>query len=270
LSDGSGNYCRNPDGGVTIWCYTTNRNKRWDYCDPLKVNAVWKESTGTYLSGNNDKKIKTSYIEECKKACVEETSFLCKSFDFYKRGKYCNLSKKAPGDKGVSTGRSSDYTLYQRIKFAAPKTAFKKYDKGRAISGWNTKRITGGTIEDCKDSCYYEKSFYCRSIDYTTNQKWCDLSIKSFKDSGIRTAYNSNLIHVERNDTNSTYTQYQRFRNRYSPAVSFKTLTLDLGGCQKACIEETSKLCKAINMLSTRSCALLAEMRSDSPKNSLR
>ena len=30
------NYCRNPggEGESTIWCYTTNEKKRWDYCDP--------------------------------------------------------------------------------------------------------------------------------------------------------------------------------------------------------------------------------------------
>lgn len=29
------NYCRNPDGESTIWCYTTDKGKRWEYCDPL-------------------------------------------------------------------------------------------------------------------------------------------------------------------------------------------------------------------------------------------
>jgi len=33
---GDHNYCRNPDGsGVGLWCYTTDPNVRWEYCDPL-------------------------------------------------------------------------------------------------------------------------------------------------------------------------------------------------------------------------------------------
>ncbi|XP_015354097.1 plasminogen isoform X1 [Marmota marmota marmota] len=46
------NYCRNPDGETTPWCYTTNSNVRWEYCtipscgnsptstDPLDVPAL--------------------------------------------------------------------------------------------------------------------------------------------------------------------------------------------------------------------------------------
>jgi len=34
------NYCRNPHGeSDTIWCYTTDPNKRWEYCDPLPSRA---------------------------------------------------------------------------------------------------------------------------------------------------------------------------------------------------------------------------------------
>lgn len=25
-------YCRNPDGELSSWCYTSDPNKRWDYC----------------------------------------------------------------------------------------------------------------------------------------------------------------------------------------------------------------------------------------------
>jgi hypothetical protein len=27
------NYCRNPDKEPHLWCYTTDTNKRWEYCD---------------------------------------------------------------------------------------------------------------------------------------------------------------------------------------------------------------------------------------------
>ena len=32
---GDHNFCRNPDGEHTIWCYTTDPNTRWEFCDPL-------------------------------------------------------------------------------------------------------------------------------------------------------------------------------------------------------------------------------------------
>ena len=27
------NYCRNPDDSAGPWCYTTNENVRWEYCN---------------------------------------------------------------------------------------------------------------------------------------------------------------------------------------------------------------------------------------------
>lgn len=30
-----GNYCRNPDGESSVWCYTMDPEVRWDYCEPI-------------------------------------------------------------------------------------------------------------------------------------------------------------------------------------------------------------------------------------------
>ena len=37
---GDHNFCRNPDGGPSIWCYTEDSNKRWELCEPLKKKNV--------------------------------------------------------------------------------------------------------------------------------------------------------------------------------------------------------------------------------------
>tara|TARA_B100001248_G_C27396502_1_gene465924 strand:+ start:2935 stop:4350 length:1416 start_codon:yes stop_codon:yes gene_type:complete len=38
------NYCRNPDGGNTIWCYTTDPTKRWDFCLTKEVEQCSKSN----------------------------------------------------------------------------------------------------------------------------------------------------------------------------------------------------------------------------------
>lgn len=49
------NYCRNPDGEDSIWCYTTDPLVRWELCDPISTTGSWtptKESDGarSYVS----------------------------------------------------------------------------------------------------------------------------------------------------------------------------------------------------------------------------
>ena len=43
---GDHNYCRNPDGEGTIWCYTTDSSIRWEYCDPIGEST--DDSTGNF------------------------------------------------------------------------------------------------------------------------------------------------------------------------------------------------------------------------------
>ncbi|XP_041661799.1 plasminogen-like isoform X1 [Cheilinus undulatus] len=34
------NYCRNPDSGPRPWCYTTNPNKRWEFCSIPRCSTI--------------------------------------------------------------------------------------------------------------------------------------------------------------------------------------------------------------------------------------
>ena len=37
--EGGHNHCRNPDGEPWAWCYTTNPDKRWEFCSRADVPA---------------------------------------------------------------------------------------------------------------------------------------------------------------------------------------------------------------------------------------
>ncbi|KAI8502392.1 hypothetical protein Bbelb_199800, partial [Branchiostoma belcheri] len=40
------NYCRNPDGATAVWCYTTDPDQRWEYCDvPACVGCLVGDGT---------------------------------------------------------------------------------------------------------------------------------------------------------------------------------------------------------------------------------
>jgi hypothetical protein len=53
------------------------------------------------ISGFNDKHITAVTVEDCKTACTNETSFYCKSFDFYKGLNKCDLSSASAVDAGA-------------------------------------------------------------------------------------------------------------------------------------------------------------------------
>lgn len=64
------------------------------------------------------------------------------------------------------------------------------YTGKAAIFGHNTTRIWGLSAQECMRACLEERSFYCKSIDYTRVEKMCDLSDKSAEDvGGLKTDY---------------------------------------------------------------------------------
>ena len=48
---GEHNYCRNPSAGDGVWCYTTDPNRRWEYCDVPFCDIGCQPSDWTPYSG---------------------------------------------------------------------------------------------------------------------------------------------------------------------------------------------------------------------------
>ncbi|XP_062980539.1 plasminogen [Elgaria multicarinata webbii] len=53
------NYCRNPDGETSPWCYTTNPKKRWEYCNISSCDAAVVTAAAPVIP------VQTIMIEDC-------------------------------------------------------------------------------------------------------------------------------------------------------------------------------------------------------------
>ena len=92
------NFCRNPDNSGTIWCYTTDPNKRWEYCDP--ISSDWDENTEFLSKGPLSE-------SQCKAECDSDAN--CEGFDS-KPGIYCTLYRYC---SDLTNGQTSG-TIYQQ------------------------------------------------------------------------------------------------------------------------------------------------------------
>ncbi|XP_035686749.1 uncharacterized protein LOC118422970 [Branchiostoma floridae] len=77
------NYCRNPDETAGVWCYTTDPNKRWDFCDvavcgSVTENPATQPPVSTEISTESGSLIENPSTQvPVKKAETDVTSTVC-------------------------------------------------------------------------------------------------------------------------------------------------------------------------------------------------
>lgn len=67
------------------------------------------------LSHNVDKVLGGKSVEECADACVKESLFPCRSFDYDKTGSTCHLSRASSDNASLIPGKGFDH--YQTSEF---------------------------------------------------------------------------------------------------------------------------------------------------------
>uniref|UniRef100_A0A672VAA7 Kringle domain-containing protein n=1 Tax=Strigops habroptila TaxID=2489341 RepID=A0A672VAA7_STRHB len=63
------NYCRNPDGELRPWCFTTSPSKRWEYCNIPRCRNPCEPGKVHCLSGKGEDYRGTIAITESGNAC---------------------------------------------------------------------------------------------------------------------------------------------------------------------------------------------------------
>ena len=61
------------------------------------------------LSNKVDKVLGGKTVEECADACMKERLFPCRSFDYYKTGRTCHLSRASSDDASLIPGKGFDH-----------------------------------------------------------------------------------------------------------------------------------------------------------------
>merc|ERR1719430_597301 len=54
---GEHNFCRNPDEHKGVWCYTTDKNRRWEACDVPECDIDCQTGNGKDYKGEVDKTV---------------------------------------------------------------------------------------------------------------------------------------------------------------------------------------------------------------------
>lgn len=99
------------------------------------------------ISGYNNRHLTAVTVDDCKAACINETSFDCKSFDFYKSSNKCDLSIASAVDVGglKYTYSGNPYDHYARVSLPPATPSFSEQVVERDVLGDNTN--SGFTID---------------------------------------------------------------------------------------------------------------------------
>lgn len=187
------------------------------------------------ISGYNNKNFTGVSAFDCKRFCLEETQFYCKSFDYNKEGRWCDLSDKSQEDIG---GLRKDYPGNPYDHYARKDDYL--ITSNAAISGYNDKHLTNVTPEDCKRACDAEKTFDCASFDYYKDSLKCDLSrVAAIDVGGLKRDYIGNPYnHYAKKN------HFTKFKNGAIQGSNRRHLTnVSVSECKRACKTEASFYC---------------------------
>ncbi|ELU13877.1 hypothetical protein CAPTEDRAFT_201337 [Capitella teleta] len=244
-----------------IVCEKDPRNK--DECPFVKI-------PGTYLPGRNLFFMKNVSPEDCIARCKSETTFHCRTIDYHRANRNCNLAIADRNDVVLTVHAGLDH--YERTCDRAVSTleAGCRWADGvpeYSIPERNNKKITGKVTEDqCKAACEGETDFTCRSIDYA--EGLCYLSEDDTYTAKItrgNVQFTYFEIVCEKDPRNKDECPFVKIPGTYLPGRNlFFMKNVSPEDCIARCKSETTFHCRTIDYhRANRNCNLAIADRND-------
>jgi len=124
------NYCRNPDGEASIWCYTTDPGLRWEFCDPM-TDKDGNLITTVAPKGQDPATLGYAYVG------YEEVPYAYGTDDTW-------WSEHTGDDDGFGMSAMEDF---EEIKLEDCNEWFNETDQGKLYRGCQTHTKTGKTCQ---------------------------------------------------------------------------------------------------------------------------
>ncbi|XP_066292607.1 uncharacterized protein [Branchiostoma lanceolatum] len=190
------NYCRNPDSDPSVWCYTTDPDTRWDFCD-VPMCELCQEGDGATYRG-------TVYVTRTGKRCQRWDSQTPHEHDFTPgnnpwSGLEENYCRNPDGEPGVWCYTTDPSTRWERCDVPVCESCQVGY--GTSYRGTASATVEGTTCQRWDSQTphdhYYtptedplagleqnycrnpggEPGVWCYTTDPSTRWDFCDVPI---------------------------------------------------------------------------------------------
>ncbi|XP_041485495.1 plasminogen-like isoform X2 [Lytechinus variegatus] len=206
---GNHNHCRNPGTFSQPWCYTTDPRIIREYCDVgnprTSCTAAAQADQGNaeitdhlslfaripaaFLAGHNDGTFSVATSELCAQKCIQERTFVCRSFEYNEQSNECFTSSSNSRDADLTLLTTSQINFFERLDIG-PISLF-DMTPNSAMPGNNIESLSAVSLEECAEKCL-TASWPCASFDFARRANRCWLSNKSPSQVAIRSDFPEN------------------------------------------------------------------------------